>query len=251
MLTIILKFYKICFFGSYFENKQQKSIMKKIFLASALALGAGAFITTTTTSCMSIMTSSLGLSIIKKVLLGGITKGLGIFGNKQAFLENDLIDQALPSQLRQLNSVLHTIAPSLVAKEKDYIAQAAAYTVNLSQPILVDAVNNLTETDVQRIMQGPSGTATEVLKEKTAHQLAAAIMPKVDEKLNQFGLVSSLNMALQGNNMLGSIFGGQNSASLTGGISKLASEQMVNGLFKIIDNYEKENSGELRKALGK
>ncbi len=201
-------------------------------------------------SCTTLATSTIGIAIIKRVLLGGIKNGLAIFKNKDSFLSNYLIEQAMPSELKSINNTLMKIAPGLVAKEKEYIAQAAAYTVNISEPILINAVNNLNSNDVQRIMQGPSGTATQVLKEKSATQLAAAIMPKVDEKLNEFGMVKSLNMALQGNNMLGSLFGGTSKASSTTGISQLASEQLVNGLFFIIEHYEKQNSAQIKKAAG-
>lgn len=218
-----------------------------------VATAAVAAITTTAQSCVALATSSVGLAILKRVLLGGINKGLDIFSNKDAFLQNNLIDKALPKQLQDLNSVLEKVAPNLVAKERDYIAQAAVYTVDVSRPILNNAVNSLTAEDAARIAQGGSGAATQVLKEKTAQQLMLAIQPKVDEKLNQFGIVRSINTALQGSNILGSILGQNNSTSLsaTGGLSRLASEQMVNGLFNIIENHEKENSAQLLDAFAK
>lgn len=221
---------------------------KTIIIAtvSAVSIGFAA------NSCVALATSAVGVAVIKKVLLGGINKGLGIFKSKDAFLQNNLIEQALPQQLKDVNNVLGKVAPNLVAKEKDYIAQAAAYTVNISEPILVNAVNSLTSDDITRIANGSSGTATQILKEKTASQLVTAITPKVDEKLNEFGVVKSINTALQGNNLLGSILGnGQNGSTLTTSLSKLASEQMVNGLFYIVEDYEKQNSQELYKALGK
>ncbi len=223
----------------------------KTIIVSTIAVTA---VAVTAQSCLAVATTGIGLAIIKKILTGGITKSLGIFKNKNAFLENNLIDQALPSQLKNLNTVLEKVAPNLVAKERDYIAQAAAYTVNLSEPILLNAVNDLTEDDVTRIAKGGSGTATMVLKEKTASQLTAAIMPKVDEKLNQFGITKSINTALAGSNMLGSLLGGQSSSSVdTSGnfLSKMASEQLVNGLFNIIEDYEKQNSAQLYQSLGK
>lgn len=203
-------------------------------------------------SCLAVATSSIGVAIIKQVLLGGINKGLSIFKNKEAFLNNNLIDEALPQELRKLNQILQGIAPNLVAKERDYIAQAAAYTVNTSEPILKNAVNSLTGDDVSRIANGAPGTATLVLKEKSQAQLVQAILPKVDQKLNEFGMVSALNNALQGSNLLGSLLGKDKSASLSAsyGISELASEQLVNGLFKIIEQHEKQNSDEIKKALG-
>ena len=163
----------------------------KTVLVSTLAVAA---LGTTTQSCLALATSSIGLSILKQILLDGISKGLGIFGNKNAFLQNDLVLKALPENLRGVYNVLDKIAPSLTTKGKDYIAQAAAYTVNISEPILKNAVNSLTAEDVNRVANGGSGAATQLLKEKTAQQIMLAIQPKVDEKLNEFGIVRSLSL---------------------------------------------------------
>ena len=216
-----------------------------------VATMAVATLGTTTQSCLALATSSVGLAVLKQILLGGITKGLNIFSDKDSFMANQLIDAALPQQLRNLNSTLQKLGlNSLVQKEKQYIAQAAAFTVDVSRPILVNAVNSLTAEDAARIVQGGSGTATQILKEKTSQQLMAAIAPKVDAKLNEFGLVSSLNSALQGSNILGHILGGQNSTnSLTGGISRFASQQMVNGLFNIIESHEQQNATTIMNSL--
>ena len=216
-----------------------------------VATMAVATLGTTTQSCLALATSSVGLAVLKQILLGGITKGLNIFSDKDSFMANQLIDAALPQQLRDLNSTLQKLGlNSLVQKEKQYIAQAAAFTVDVSRPILVNAVNSLTAEDAARIVQGGSGTATQILKEKTSQQLMAAIAPKVDAKLNEFGLVSSLNSALQGSNILVSILGTQSSTnSLTGGISRFASEQMVNGLFNIIENHEQQNATTIMNSL--
>ena len=216
-----------------------------------VATMAVATLGTTTQSCLALATSSVGLAVLKQILLGGITKGLNIFSDKDSFMANQLIDAALPQQLKDLNSTLQKLGlNSLVQKEKQYIAQAAAFTVDVSRPILVNAVNSLTAEDAARIVQGGSGTATQILKEKTSQQLMAAIAPKVDAKLNEFGLVSSLNSALQGSNILGSILGTQSSTnSVTGGISRFASEQMVNGLFNIIENHEQQNATTIMNSL--
>ena len=216
-----------------------------------VATMAVATLGTTTQSCLALATSSVGLAVLKQILLGGITKGLNIFSDKDSFMANQLIDAALPQQLRDLNSTLQKLGlNSLVQKEKQYIAQAAAFTVDVSRPILVNAVNSLTAEDAARIVQGGSGAATQILKEKTSQQLMAAIAPKVDAKLNEFGLVSSLNSALQGSNILVSILGTQSSTnSLTGGISRFASEQMVNGLFNIIENHEQQNATTIMNSL--
>lgn len=225
--------------------------MKKYIIAAALIIGTGAVINITVQSCTTLATSDLGLSIIKRLLLNGIDKGMGIYSSKEAFLQNNMVDKALPRQLRDINSLLENIAPSLVAKEREYIAEAAAFTVNTSRPILVNAVNSLTAQDVSRIIQGEKGTATLILKEKTQQQLVAAITPKVNEQLNRYGIVKSINTALSGSNLIGSLLGGSKTQVNAGSLGQLASEQLVNGIFNIVEDYEIQNSKSLLGPLGK
>lgn len=221
---------------------------KNTILVATMAI---ATLATTTQSCVALATSSVGLTILKQILLGGITKGLNIFSNQDSFLANQLIDAALPQQLRDINNTLQKIGLSnLVQKEKEYIAKAAAFTVDTSRPILTNAVNSLTAEDAARIVQGGSGAATQILKERTSAQLMAAIAPKVDAKLNEFGLVQSLNSALSGTSILGNILGNQNTTNLaTSSISNFAAQQMVNGLFNIIENHEQQNANTILNSL--
>lgn len=225
--------------------------MKKYIIAAALVLGTGVIINTTMQSCTSLATSDLGLAVIKRLLLGGINKGVSIYGNKEAFLQNNLVDKALPKELRDINTTLEKIAPSIVAKEREYIAEAAVYTVNISKPILETAVNSLNAQDVTRIIQGQKGTATLILKEKTYTQLVQAVAPRVEQELNKHGIVKTINTALSGNNLLGSLLGGNKTNVNAGGLSMLASEQIVNGLFNIIEDHEKQNSASLLAPFGK
>ncbi|QIG89122.1 DUF4197 domain-containing protein [Chryseobacterium sp. POL2] len=204
-------------------------------------------------SCVALATSSIGLSIIKRILVGGISSGLSTFKDKNAFLSNNLIDQAMPSQLRSINATLSGLGlSSLVQKEKEYIAEAAAFTSNLAEPILINGVNSLTTNDAERIAQGGSGIATQILREKTESQLIATLAPKVDEKLNEYGIIKTINTALKGNNLLGNLFGGNSSSNNNASmISNLATQQMVNGLFALISNYEKQNADVLNNAFKK
>ncbi|MFC6267764.1 DUF4197 family protein [Frigoriflavimonas asaccharolytica] len=224
--------------------------MKKYIISAAIILSSGAFVLSTTQSCTALATSSVGISIIKNVLLGGINKATNIYGDKNAFLGNDLIEQAMPSQLREINTILAKISPSLLAKEKDFLAEAAAYTVNTSSPILQNAVNSLNADDVTRIMQGEKGMGTQILREKSYDALVAAIKPKVDEKLNQFGIVNSINTALQGSNLLGSLLGNSGTKSVASNdLSTLAAEQLVTGLFRIVQKHEVDNYDSIYKMI--
>jgi len=70
--------------------------MKKYIIAAALIIGTGAVINTTMQSCSTLATTDVGLSIIKRFLLNGIEKGVNIYSNKDAFLQNNMVDKALP-----------------------------------------------------------------------------------------------------------------------------------------------------------
>ena len=174
--------------------------VKTVIITSVAAAAVGV---AAVQSCTAIATSAIGVAVIKRVLLGGVSKGMKVFKDKNAFLQSPLIDNAMPSGLKKMNSVLGKISPDLVKKEKEYIAETASFTATIAEPILVDAVNSLTSNDVSRIMQGEAGTATQILREKTYSKLVSAFTPKVDEKLNEFGIVRAINNVTSANSMLG------------------------------------------------
>lgn len=213
-----------------------------------------ATVATTAHSCLALATSSVGLAVIKTILLGGIKKGLATFKDPNAFLENNLIDQAMPQQLRNITNVLEKVAPNVVQKQRTYLAQAAAYTANVSEPILTNAVNGLTAEDITRISNGGSGVATQILKEKTEQQLIATIAPRVEQELNKNGITKTINAALQGNNLLGGILGGNTASNQNvspTGLSQMLSGFLVDGLFNLVEDYEKQNQSQIINAIKK
>ena len=66
---------KIVTLAGYLKTSLKKIIMKKYILAAGLALGSVGIIATTMQSCMTIATT-VGLSVLKKILIGGVSKGL-------------------------------------------------------------------------------------------------------------------------------------------------------------------------------
>lgn len=68
----------------------------------------------------------------------------------------------------------------------------------------------MTVTDAINIASGGKGAATAYLKNKTREKLIDAIQPQVDAKLNEYGIVKSVNTALSGSSIsgiLGTILG--------------------------------------------
>ncbi|KQR91467.1 hypothetical protein ASG01_13930 [Chryseobacterium sp. Leaf180] len=224
--------------------------MKKLFITAALLIGSGAVITTSVQSCATLATTDLGMAIVKKMLLRGIDRATATYSSKDAFMRNDLIEKALPKNLREIYNTLQRVAPSLVARQKENIAEVAVSTVNISKPILQNAVNNLTKEDVRRIVQGGKGVATTILIEKSSQQLVQALAPRVEQELNKYGVTKTLNTALSGSNILGGLLGGTRNEVNSGGLSMLVSEQLVNGMYNIIRQTEEESGDEIKRAVG-
>ena len=219
-------------------------------ISAALFIGSGAAILSSTQSCMALATTDIGMAIVKRILLRGIDRAANTYSNKQAFMQSDLVERALPKNLRDIYNTLQRVAPSLVTKQKENVASAAAYTVGVAKPILVNTVNNLTADDVRRIVQNGKGGATQVLMEKSSQQLVQAIAPRVEQELNKYGLAKTINTALSGSNILGGLLGGNRNEVSTSALSSLVSEQIVTGMYNIIRQTEEESSNEIPTTIG-
>ncbi len=223
--------------------------MKKNILSFAL-LGS---IILGTTNCSTMGTSTgtttgksnIALNTVQNTLTGGLNNALSIFGDAQDFLTNALIEAAMPQELKDLNEKLNNLGLSqIVDKEKVMIGEIARTSVSTARPIVEDAINNMTTQDAISIISGGKGAATQFLKGQSATQLTEALSPVVTSKMNQLGVNNLLENALGGNNALNSILGAvlngnQNtSTSLTQNLNDVVTQQLVDGLFNIIEDAE-------------
>lgn len=72
--------------------------VRTVIISSVAAVAVGVAVVQ---SCTAIATSAVGVAVIKKVLLGGVSKGMKVFKDKNAFLQSPLIDSAMPSGLKK------------------------------------------------------------------------------------------------------------------------------------------------------
>ena len=73
---------------------------------------------------------------------------------------------------------------------------------------------------------------------------------QVQEKLNELGILKTLNTALKGNSLLGSLLGGS-SGNKDFNFSQLAAQQITSGMFNILSDHEKSNEKTILGALNK
>ena len=62
--------------------------VRTIIISSVAAAAVGVAVVQ---SCTAIATSAVGVAVIKKVLLGGVSKGVKVLKNKNEFLQSPLI----------------------------------------------------------------------------------------------------------------------------------------------------------------
>lgn len=217
--------------------------MKKILFS----IGIVAVAIVPLNSCGSTNLGTLGVGVLQSVLNNASNGAFSIFQNPDEFMKNALIDAALPDQLKKINNGLNSAGlGNLVNQEKKYIADAAQYTVKTAKPIVTQAINEMTPADALMIAQGGKGAATAYLKSKTKDKLMAAIQPEVENRLSQVGILKTLNTAMNGGKvagLLGTLLGKNQNNEVNGyaPISHLAAEQMVNGFFNVVENYEDKN----------
>ena len=228
----------------YLSQREKISLMKRtVFAITASVITLGSLM-----SCGAGSGSTMGVSAIQNLLSNASNQGFSILGNPEEFATNALIESAMPQELRNINNTLQSLGlGNLVKKEKQYFAEAAKLTVNTSKPIVKQAIREMTIADAANIIAGGKGAATSYLQNKTREKLIDAIQPQVDAKLNEYGIVKSLNTAVSGSSVggiLGTILGTdkKNNVNTISPISILASEQMVDGLFYVIKNYEVNNA---------
>lgn len=198
------------------------------------------------------------LGAVQGVLHKGTSTAFDVFGDSEEFLTNKLIESALPKELRDINTKLESIGLSqIVKKEKQYISQIAKTTINKASPVLKNAINQMTLSDALNIIASGEGSATRYLKTKTSSDLNAIIKPIVSEQTKKLGLDTLMDNALGGNNdalngLLGTILTGGSDQNVSQLIDDAVTEQLITGLFKIVEDVEnttRANPGTLLNSL--
>jgi len=110
--------------------------------------------------------------------------------------------------------------------------QAAEAAVVQAQPILVNAVKNMSVSDAKGILSGGNDSATQYLNKSSREQIRAKFLPIVKQATDKVGLAQKYNA-----------FAGQ-AATLgvldakSANIENYVTEQALDGLFEMIGKQE-------------
>jgi Protein of unknown function (DUF4197) len=171
---------------------------------------------------------------VRGALTQGVSAAITKLGVEGGFLNNPAVKIPLPDSLAKAQRVLKMTrmgpqADALVIK----MNQAAEAAVPLTQPLLIDAIKNMTLTDAQGILTGGDDSVTQFFKAKTQVALKTQLLPIVKQSTDTVGLAQQYNGLATKLQPFGLIKG--DAANIEGYVTG----KTLDGLYTIISQEEK------------
>ncbi|WLG96907.1 DUF4197 domain-containing protein [Pseudomonas sp. FP198] len=190
--------------------------------------------------CANAMALSLG-DLSQKDATGGLkdalTQGAQIavkqLGKPGGFSNNPEVKIELPGKLGKVASKMKAFGMGAqVDQLETSMNQAAEAAVVQAQPILVDAVKNMSVTDAKGILSGGNDSATQYLNKSSRGQIRAKFLPIVKQATDKVGLVQKYNAFAGQAATLGVV------DTKSANVENYVTEQALDGLFEMIAKQE-------------
>jgi len=190
--------------------------------------------------CANAMALSLG-DLSQKDATGGLkdalTQGAQIavkqLGKPGGFSNNPEVKIELPGKLGKVASKMKAFGMGAqVDQLETSMNQAAEAAVVQAQPILVDAVKNMSVTDAKGILSGGNDSATQYLNKSSREQIRAKFLPIVKQATDKVGLVQKYNAFAGQAATLGVV------DTKSANVENYVTEQALDGLFQMIAKQE-------------
>jgi hypothetical protein len=190
--------------------------------------------------CANAMALSLG-DLSQKDATGGLkdalTQGAQIavtqLGKPGGFSNNPEVKIELPGKLGKVASKMKAFGMGAqVDQLETSMNQAAEAAVVQAQPILVDAVKNMSVTDAKGILSGGNDSATQYLNKSSREQIRTKFLPIVKQATDKVGLVQKYNAFAGQAATLGVV------DTKSANVENYVTEQALDGLFQMIAKQE-------------
>ncbi|WP_420231696.1 DUF4197 domain-containing protein [Pseudomonas sp. ABY48] len=190
--------------------------------------------------CANAMALSLG-DLSQKDATGGLkdalTQGAQVavkqLGTPGGFSNNPDVKIELPGQLGKVASKMKAFGMGeQVEQLETSMNQAAEAAVVQAQPILVNAVKNMSVSDAKGILSGGNDSATQYLNKSSREQIRAKFLPIVKQATDKVGLAQKYN-TFAGQAVTFGVLDAKNA-----NIENYVTEQALDGLFEMIGKQE-------------
>ena len=224
-------------------NSITKSVMDNVSKPSNTA--------TSSTTGMENSTVSSGL---KEALKVGVDYAVKSLGANNGYLNNSLVKIPLPENLQKAEGLIRGVGGDKIADDLiNSMNNAATKAAPKTAEIFVDAINKMSLTDAQKILNGGKNAATDYFKTNTTTSLKKMITPIVQEtmKENQVagyydtfnGYYKQYGKGLVDNSSVGNLAKSFGVDSYLPGASdqnldEYVTDKAIDGLFKMIAEKE-------------
>lgn len=170
---------------------------------------------------------------LKDALTQGAQVAVKQLGTPGGFSNNPDVKIELPGKLGKVASKMKAFGMGdQVDQLETSMNQAAEAAVVQAQPILVNAVKNMSVDDAKGILSGGNDSATQYLNKSSREQIRAKFLPIVKQATDKVGLAQKYN-AFAGQ---AATFGVLDAKSAN--IESYVTEQALDGLFEMIGKQE-------------
>jgi len=125
---------------------------------------------------------------LRQALDFGIDKQVTKLTQKDGFYKNQLVQIAMPAELKKVDKALRNIGLSSLADEGvKALNRAAEDAVKTATPIFVDAVKSISFSDAKNILLGADNSATNYLESRTTQALYSKFSPVIQNSFSKVG----------------------------------------------------------------
>ena len=169
---------------------------------------------------------------LKDALTQGAQIAVKQLGAPGGFSNNPEVKIGLPGKLEKASGALKMLGMGdQITQLEASMNKAAESAVTQAQPILVNAVKNMSVTDAKGILSGGQDSATQYLDKSSREQIRAKFLPIVKQSTDKVGVAQQYN-ALAKKAPMGLLGGKADS------VENYVTEQALDGLFKMIAQQE-------------
>lgn len=150
-----------------------------------------------TSSSSSSITDNDIAGALKDALTVGSTNVVSQLSASGGFNNDSNIHIPLPDSLQTVQKTMNKFGMgSSLNNLETKLNEAAETATEKAKPLFLNAIKEMSWTDVKTILNGPSDAATQYFKGKMSSPLAAEMKPIVDASLNEVGAINSYNSAM-------------------------------------------------------
>lgn len=162
-----------------------------------------------------------------------LTNGADLVSLKDGYFKNLVIKILFPQEAKQVESTLRNMGLNKICDDAILSFNRAAEDAGTqAKPIFLDAIKQMTITDVSNILLGPDNAATDFFKRTTTAALTTKFKPIVTASLNKVGATKYWKTVMSNYNRLPMV------KPVNPDLNEFVTQKAIEGLFVMVAKEE-------------